>query len=63
MLRTMLSVDNGRPSAFPFLVCPKIGDRIGLWRKDAPAHATIVGLRREAGPDGAGLILVSAQSI
>jgi len=63
MLRTMLSVDGGSPAAFGFVMSPKLGDRIGLWRKNSLAHATIVGVRPEAGPDGAAFLLVSARSM
>ena len=62
MLRTMLSVDDSSPCAFPFVVPPKVGDRVGFWR-NGPSHATIVGVRREAAPDGSGLLLVCARSI
>jgi hypothetical protein len=62
MLRTMLSVDDRSPAAFGFVVLPKVGDRIGLWAKNNLTHATVVGMRRETGPDGSGLLLVSARS-
>jgi hypothetical protein len=63
MLRTMLKVDDCSPRAFPFLVWPKVGDMVGVRREDGPTHATITGLRRERGPDGRSLILVSARTL
>lgn len=63
MLTTMLAVDGGSPSAFRFVVSPKVGDRIGFWRKNALSHATVTGMRHEAGPDGGGRLLVNARSL
>jgi hypothetical protein len=63
MLRTVLSVDESRPSAFRFVVRPKVGDKIGFWQKDALSHALVTALRHEAGPDGSGMLVVSARSI
>jgi hypothetical protein len=62
MVTTVLSVDDGSPSAFPFAVFPKIGGRICFRSQDRLAHATITGLRRAIGPDGGCLVLVSARS-
>ena len=62
MLRTMLSVDDRSPAAFGFAKLPKVGDRIGFWAKNNLLHATVIGLRRETGPDGSGLLLVCARS-
>ena len=61
MLRTMLALDDRSPAAFPFVVFPKIGHRIGVWSGDSRALATITGFRRESGPDGA-FLLVCARS-
>jgi hypothetical protein len=59
----MLTVDDRNPCAFGFVVLPKIGDKIGFRAAEAFLHATVTGMRRETGPDGSGLLLVSARSI
>jgi hypothetical protein len=62
MVRAALSVDESRASPFRFVKHPKLGDRVGVWRSGSVKLATITGMRLEDGPDGHGLLFVSASS-
>jgi hypothetical protein len=62
MIWAALSLDDSNVKPFPFVKHPKVGDRIGVTRCGAHAHATIVGMRHERGSDGEGTLFVSARS-
>lgn len=62
MIRAALSVDESSASPFGFVKHPKVGDRIGVSRCGTRTIATIVGMRRDEGPDGLGTLLVFARS-